>query len=83
MPQLKELGVRSISLFGSVARDDATEASDLDIIAEFNPPYTMRQYINTLFLIEDTLGVKVDLAEPDTLHPRIRDKVLSEALKVA
>lgn len=83
MPQLQELGVTSLSVFGSVARDEAKDTSDLDLLAEFSPPYTMRQYMNALFLIEDTLGVKVDLAEPDTLHPRIREQVLSEALKVA
>lgn len=83
MPQLQELGVTGLSLFGSVARDEAKDASDLDIIAEFKPPYTMRQYMNALFLIEDSLGVKVDLAEPDTLDPRMRDRILKEALRVA
>ncbi len=83
MPDLKQFGVTGLSLFGSVARDEATPTSDLDLVADFEPPYTMRRYMGALFLIEDTLGVKVDLAEPDTLHPAIRDQVLREALRVA
>lgn len=72
-----------MSLFGSVLRDEATDASDLDLVAEFAPPHTADQYFQTLFLIEDSLGIHVDLAEPHTLHPSIRQRILSEALRVA
>lgn len=82
-PQLRSLGVRSLSVFGSVLRDEARDASDLDLVAEFDLPHTADQYFQTLFLIEDSLGVHVDLAEPHTLHPAIRQQVLSEALRVA
>jgi len=82
-PALEDLGVRSVSIFGSVLRDEAKVTSDLDLVAEFAPPHTAKQYFDTLFLIEDTLGVHVDLAEPHTLHPNIREQVLREALKVA
>lgn len=82
-PRLRSLGVRSVSIFGSVLRDEAHETSDLDLIAEFAPPHTADQYFQTLFLIEDALGVHVDLAEPHTLHPAIRDRVLAEAHRVA
>jgi len=83
MPELRQLGVQGLSVFGSVARDEATETSDLDLIAEFVQPITFRRYFDVLFLIEDSLGVHVDLAEPQTLHPMIRQRVLDEALKVA
>jgi len=75
--------VRSLSIFGSVARNEAKKSSDLDLIAEFEPPHTFRQYIDTLLLIEDRLHIHVDLAEPHTLHPKIRERVLAEALKIA
>ena len=39
-PELRDLGVRSVSIFGSVLRDEAREASDLDLVAEFDPPHT-------------------------------------------
>lgn len=82
-PELRKLGVRSISLFGSVLRNEAKPQSDLDLIVEFDPPHTAQQYFDTLFLIEDSLGVSVDLAEPGTLHPSIRDRILTEAQRVA
>ncbi|MDR3688286.1 MAG: nucleotidyltransferase family protein [Fimbriimonas sp.] len=81
-PELRKLGVRSIALFGSVLRDEAGPQSDLDLVAEFDPPHTAKQYFDTLFLIEDSLGVGVDLAEPSTLHPSIRDRILQEAHRV-
>ena len=82
-PQLRRFGVRTLSIFGSVLRDEAKESSDLDLVAEFDPPPTADQYFQTLFLIEVTLGVHIDLAEPHTLHPLIRQRVLTEALRVA
>ena len=82
-PGLRRLGVRSISIFGSVMRDEANATSDLDLVAEFEPPHTADQYFQTLFLIEDALGVHVDLAEPHTLHPSIRQRVLADALRIA
>lgn len=82
-PALRRLGVRSLALFGSVLRDEAGQQSDLDLVAEFDRPHTAQQYFDTLFLIEDSLGIGVDLAEPGTLHPSIRDRVLREALRVA
>ena len=82
-PELRELGVRSISLFGSVARDSANSTSDLDLIAEFDLPHTFRQYFDTLLLLEERLQIRVDLAEPHTLHPKLREKILAEAVEVA
>ena len=82
-PELHRLGVHSLSIFGSVARNCASANSDLDLIVEFVPPRGFDKYFDVLFLIEDALGVKVDLAQPDTLHPLVRDRVMREALKVA
>lgn len=83
MPELRKFGVRSLSLFGSVARDEATDASDLDLLVEFEGARTSERFFGTLFLIEESLGVKVDLAQPDTLHRIIKERVLDGALKVA
>lgn len=81
--QLDRFDVARLRLFGSVSRDEAIEASDLDLIVEFNGPSRYDNYFGVLFLLEDELRVRVDLAEPDTLHPDIRDEVMREALLVA
>jgi predicted nucleotidyltransferase len=79
---LKELGVRSLALFGSVARDEATPASDVDILVEFEPPVTFDRYMDVKFYLEDRLGRKVDLVSWKSLKPQIRATVKQEAIYV-
>ncbi|MEX0270729.1 nucleotidyltransferase family protein [Leptolyngbyaceae cyanobacterium UHCC 1019] len=80
---LKELGVKSLMLFGSVARDQATLNSDVDILAEFEPPITFDRYMDVKLYIEDQLGTKVDLVSLKSLKPQILALVEQEAIRVA
>jgi predicted nucleotidyltransferase len=80
---LKKLGVRSIALFGSVARDEANPDSDVDIVVEFEPPVTFDRYMDVRFYLEDLLERKVDLVSWQSLKPQIRDQVEQEAIHVA
>jgi uncharacterized protein len=80
---LKKLGVRSLALFGSVARDEATPESDVDIVVEFESPVTFDRYMDVRFYLEDHLGRKVDLVSWKSLKPQIRDLVEQEAIYVA
>lgn len=79
---LRKLGVRSLALFGSVARDEATSASDVDVLVEFEPPITFDRYMDVKFYLEDQLGVKVDLVSWNALKPQIRASVEQEAIQV-
>lgn len=81
--QLKQFGVKSLALFGSFARDEAREDSDVDMLVEFETPPTFSAYMDLKFYLEDLLGRPVDLGTPDTLKPRIRARVLQEAIRVA
>jgi uncharacterized protein len=80
---LQRLGAKSLSLFGSVARDEAREDSDMDVLVEFDAPPTFRQYMRLKFYIEDLLGRKVDLVPERTLKPIVRPYVEREAIRVA
>lgn len=80
---LKALGVRSLALFGSVARDEATPDSDIDLVVEFEPPVTFDRYMDVRFYLEDQLGRKIDLVSWKSLKPQIRDRVEQEAIYVA
>ncbi|MCG6136466.1 MAG: nucleotidyltransferase family protein [Nostoc sp. LLA-1] len=80
---LKKLGVKSLALFGSVARDEATPVSDVDILVEFEPPVTFDRYMDVKFYLEDQLGKKVDLVTKKSLKPQIRASVEQEAIHVA
>jgi predicted nucleotidyltransferase len=81
--QMNIFGIKSLAVFGSVARDEARPDSDVDILVEFDPPPTFQRYMDLKFYLEELLGCRVDLGTPDTLKPRIRTRVQSEALRVA
>ena len=80
---LREMGVASLALFGSVARHEATAASDLDFLVEFDRPVGLFQLIRVQQYLEDTLEVeRVDMVMPDALREEFREEVLQEAVRV-
>lgn len=74
--------ISALSVFGSVARDEAREDSDVDILVEFNHPIGLFQFIELQQRLETILRCKVDLGTPRSLKPRIKDRVLQEAIHV-
>ena len=78
----KQFGVKSLSLFGSVARNEATTASDIDLLVEFNRPVGYFGLFALQDYLEELLGCRVDLGTPDSLKSHIRDRVLGEAIHV-
>ena len=77
------LNVKSLELFGSVARDEATPDSDLDFLVEFEGSITLRNYMGLKFFLEELFGCSVDLVSRRKLKPLIRESVLEEAIRVA
>jgi uncharacterized protein len=75
-------GIKSLFLFGSVARNEATQESDLDFIVDFDGMITFDRYMDLKIFLEDLFGKKIDLALEDTLKPQIRAKILEEAIDV-
>ena len=71
-----------LALFGSFARDQATEASDVDVLVAFDGPATSRSYFGVQFYLEDLLGRRVDLVTTKALRPRFRPYVEREAVHV-
>lgn len=80
---LKDFGVKSLAIFGSVARDEATPDSDVDILVEFDVPVTFDLYMDVKFYLEDRLGTRVDLVSGLMLKPLIRSTVEQEAIYVS
>lgn len=74
--------VAALALFGSFARDEATDRSDVDILVRFKGPATAKSYFGVQFYIEDLLGRRVDLATEKALRPKLRPYVEREALIV-
>ncbi len=78
----KQFGVKSLLLFGSVARNEATTASDVDLLVEFNRPVGYFGLFALQDYLESLLGCPVDLGTPDSLKPSIRENVMGEAIHV-
>ena len=59
--ELEQMGVTSLRLFGSVARNEATEESDLDFLVEFEKTPSLFELFEVQFFLEDLFDCKVDL----------------------
>ncbi len=79
--KIRAFGVTELGVFGSVARGEQTEASDVDVLVELENN-TFDSYINLLFFLEDLFGRKVDLVMKGTIKPRIKNRILSETVYV-
>ena len=82
-PILEErFGVTELTLFGSFARGQATEESDVDILVKFNGPATSKCYFGTLFYLEDLFDRSIDLVSDKALRQEFRPYVEREAVSV-
>lgn len=75
-------GVRSLGVFGSIVRDEASPDSDVDILVEFDTP-SFDRYMDLKFYLEDLLDRPVDLVLKSSLKPALRDRILREVRDVA
>jgi predicted nucleotidyltransferase len=79
--ELAAMGAGSLSLFGSVARDEAGPDSDIDVLIELDRPLDLFDLGRIQIRLEEILEQRVDLVMPDTLRPRLRASVLDEAVR--
>jgi predicted nucleotidyltransferase len=77
---LRGYGVISIALFGSVARGEAGPRSDVDLLVDVDDEVTLFGLSRIKHHLEDLLGMPVDLVTSDALRPRVRDKIMAEAI---
>ena len=80
--ELKDAGILHLQLFGSLARNEALEHSDVDLLAEFDKSRHL-SLVNVGRLqmrLSELLGAQVDLSSPDWMREPIRSKALSEAV---
>lgn len=81
--ELKSHHVRSLSIFGSVARDEARPDSDVDCLVDFDAPVGLFAFAVLKLYLEEILGTRVDLATPEALRATMRERILSEAIRAA
>jgi len=80
-PQLQSYGVRDVALFGSVARNDADDTSDIDILIDFEPEAeSFDNLMNVADLLDEQFDSRVDLVTVNGLSPYLVASVQEEAL---
>ena len=78
----QRFGVTNLALFGSVARNEISDDSDIDILVRFDQPGTSRAYFGVQFYLEDLLGRPVDLVTEKALRAEFRPYVEGKAINV-
>ncbi len=81
---IRALGVMHLHLYGSLARDEAREDSDVDVFIDRDPSrkFGFIEYTGLILMLEDLFGREVDVSTRTSLHPRLRDSIESSAVKV-
>ena len=74
--------VSRLGIFGSFARGEAKELSDVDILVEFSDCVDLFHFIRLQYHLTEILGRRVDLVTPEALKPIIKDRILQEVLYI-
>jgi uncharacterized protein len=80
----RDFGVKSLALFGSVVRNEATPTSDVDVLVEFDGrPVGLFHLSLTRQYLESIFGTRVDLVMRDSIKPALKERILQEAVHAA
>jgi hypothetical protein len=81
---IRARGATSLYLFGSAVRDEAKPDSDLDLFIDYDPKkkFSLVDLVGIKLLLEDELGIEVDVTTRDSLHPMLRNDIEQSAVRV-
>jgi hypothetical protein len=81
----RRFSVKNFYLFGSIARGEDQEASDVDVLVEYEPDACVGifQFVKLRRELSKILSSEVDLATPDSLHKELREDIMKEAVHAA
>jgi len=74
--------VKEIGIFGSYVREEQRQASDVDILVEFERPVSLLKLVSLENFLNDLLGLKVDVVPVEDVRPELREKILSETVYI-
>ena len=78
LPILRRYNVAKAAIFGSLARGESNKRSDIDLLVEFKGQKSLLDLAGLKIALEELLKTKVDVLTYNSLHPLLRDKILSE-----
>ena len=82
-PILRKNRVIKAGIFGSYARGEQKNNSDIDLLIKVKDnKFSLLDFVGLKLDLENTLGIKVDLVEYETIKPKIREKILNEEIKI-
>lgn len=79
---LDRFGAKRLAVFGSAARDELRDDSDIDVLVEFDGPATFDGYIGLKTYLEQIFHARVDLATEAMIKPRLRKHIEKDLLRV-
>ncbi len=79
----QRFSVKALSIFGSIARDQATDNSDVDVLVVFDGKANFDGFMDLKFYLEELLGTGVDLVTDKALRPQLRQAIEQELINVA
>jgi hypothetical protein len=75
-------GAMNVRVFGSVARGEAGPESDIDFLMDLDSETSLFDRVELIQELQELLNRRVDVAKPQILHDLIRDKVISDAVRL-
>ncbi len=82
VPILIRHQIKRAGIFGSVAKGKATSKSDIDILVELGSKISLLDFVGIKYELEDLLGRKVDLVEYQAVKPRLKNRIMSEEIRI-
>ena len=83
LPVLRRYDLKKAGIFGSIARGELREDSDVDILVEIeSDDFSLLDFVGIKLELEDALGRKVDLVEYDTIKPLLKERILAEEVPI-
>jgi uncharacterized protein len=81
--ELRAEGVAALYLFGSTARDQAREASDVDLFFDYDDPkFSLVELVRVKDRVNAILGIEADVMTRDSLHPLLKERIEASAVRV-
>lgn len=79
---LKKYSVKKAALFGSMAKGETTEESDIDLLVEFEGRKSLLDLAGLKLELQELLGKRVDVLTYNSLHPLLKERILSEQVVI-